>query len=97
LHQRPTDPRLLRLFDLAPHETIKVLCQCNHMIVSFGPGVMQRTRRVPSDTLIYDLQFRLRCTHCNARRGFKIWIEDTRPHTDRQFVGDPDIVIVDPT
>ena len=56
---------------------------------------MQRLHRVPSDTLIYDLQFRLRYKHCNARRGFKITIRDTRPSTDKHFVGDPDIVIVD--
>ena len=96
MQQRPTDPRLWRLFDLAEHEAIKVLCPCGRCS-SYGPGVFQRTRRVASDTLIYDLQFRLRCQHCNGWRGFRIWIEDTRPHTDRQSVGDPDIVIVEPS
>ena len=33
---------------------------------------------MPSDTLIYDLQFRLRCRHCNRRDGFDIGILDTR-------------------
>jgi hypothetical protein len=93
MHQRPTDPRQLRLFDLAEHEEIEILCECGQRVL-FGPGVMRRTRRVPSDTLIYDLQFRLRCKHCNGWRGFKITIRDTRPDADRQFVGDPDIVIV---
>jgi hypothetical protein len=94
MHQRPTDPRLLRLFDPADHEQIEILCTCGQRVL-FGPGVMQRTRRVSSDTLIYDLQFWLRCKFCNAWRGFKISIRDTRPLTNKTFVGDPDIVIVD--
>ena len=34
------------------------------------------------DFLIYDLQFRLRCSHCNARVGFRITIFDTRTRGD---------------
>jgi hypothetical protein len=37
-------------------------------------------RRLPSDTLTYDLQFRLRCRDCNARPGFRITVQDTRPN-----------------
>jgi len=37
---------------------------------------------VPSDFLVYDLQFRLRFTHCNARVGFRITIFDTRTRGD---------------
>jgi hypothetical protein len=31
---------------------------------------------------VYDLQFRLRCSHCNARAGFRITIFDTRTRGD---------------
>jgi hypothetical protein len=37
---------------------------------------------VPSDLLVYDLQFRLRCSHCNARLGFRITVFDTRTRGD---------------
>jgi hypothetical protein len=43
---------------------------------------LQRRHRVPSDTLVYDLQFRLRCTYCNCRRGFRITILDARTRWD---------------
>jgi hypothetical protein len=39
---------------------------------------LQRRHRVPSDFLVYDLQFRLRYSHCNARAGFRITIFDER-------------------
>jgi hypothetical protein len=32
--------------------------------------------------LAFDLQFRLRCSHCNARVGFRITIFDTRTRGD---------------
>jgi hypothetical protein len=31
-----------------------------------------------ADTLVFDLQFRLRCSHCNRRSGFGITIIDER-------------------
>jgi hypothetical protein len=71
------DLRTLRLLDLAPHEAIIVRCECGR-ITEYGHGLLQRLHRVPSDTLIYDLQFRLRCRHCNRRDGFDIGILDTR-------------------
>jgi hypothetical protein len=37
-----------------------------------------------SDTLIYDLQYRLRCRHCNRRSGFRIAIVDGRARGDRR-------------
>jgi hypothetical protein len=40
--------------------------------------MLQRKYRMPSDTLIIDLQYRFRCTHCNRRRGFQIGIFDER-------------------
>jgi hypothetical protein len=37
---------------------------------------------LPSDTLVFDLQFRLRCSHCNARAGFRITIFNERTRGD---------------
>jgi len=73
--------RWLRLGDLAPHEVIVVGCPCGRS-VEYHKGFLQRRHRVPSDTLVFDLQFRLRCTHCNARAGFRITIFDTRTRGD---------------
>lgn len=39
---------------------MEVVCTCGYRRMCFGRGLMQRLHRVPSDTLIYDLQFRLR-------------------------------------
>ena len=71
------DPRALRLYDLEPYEHIFVTCQCGQ-IVQYMPGVLQRQHRVPSDTLIYDLQFRFRCSRCRAFNGFEIKVVDMR-------------------
>ena len=72
-----TDVRNLRLFDLKPYEHIIVRCQCGQ-IVQYMPGVLQRRHRVSSDTLIYDLQFRFRCSRCRAFNGFEIIVKDVR-------------------
>ena len=71
------DPRLLRLIDLADYEYVVVTCRCGR-IVEYMPGFLQRRYRLSSTTLVYDLQYRLRCRHCRADRGFEIVIEDTR-------------------
>src|ERR1051325_9672241 len=71
------DPRLLRLLDLADYEMVVVSCPCGR-IVEYSRGVLQRLHRFPSDTLVYDLQFRLRCRHCNRRSGFRIAVVDDR-------------------
>jgi hypothetical protein len=55
----PADPRLLRLFDVADYEFIRVSCPCGR-IVKYASGLLQRRRRIGSDLLIYDLQYRLR-------------------------------------
>jgi hypothetical protein len=73
--------RWLRLGDLAPQEVIVVHCRCGRS-VEYHKGFLQRRHRVPSDFLVYDLQFRLRCTYCNARAGFRITIFDTRTRGD---------------
>ncbi|MBT3070602.1 hypothetical protein KKP04_06950 [Rhodomicrobium sp. Az07] len=69
------ETRLLRLFDLAPREVIEVQCPCGK-IVHFPNGYLQRKRGLPSDTLIFDLQFKLRCRQCGGRDGFRIAIVD---------------------
>ena len=73
--------RWLRLGDLAAHEVIVVRCPCGRS-VEFPPGFLQRRHRMPSDTLVFDLQFRLRCSHCNRRSGFRITIFDNRTRGD---------------
>jgi hypothetical protein len=73
--------RWLRLGDLAPHEVLVVRCPCGRS-VEYHKGFLQRRHRVPSDTLVFDLQFRLRCTHCNRRSGFRIAIFDERTRGD---------------
>ena len=69
------DPRTMRLFDPAPHEAVIVRCACGS-IVECGNGFLQREHRIPSDTLVYDLQYRMRCKHCNRREGFGISVQD---------------------
>jgi hypothetical protein len=69
------DPRTLRLFDLQPHHSVTVRCQCGR-VIEFLSGTLQRWYRLPSDTLVYDLQYRLRCRHCNRRDGFTIAVVD---------------------
>jgi hypothetical protein len=76
------DPRLLRLLDVADHEFISVSCPCGR-ITEYAAGLLQRLRRIPSDTLIFDLQFRLRCRHCNRRSGFRIAVVDGRGRGDK--------------
>ena len=88
------DLRTLRLFDLETREAVMVTCHCG-WIAEYANGMVQREYRVPSDTLVYDLQYRLRCKHCGAREGFKIAIQD------RSFVGTsshlpPQRVVVEP-
>jgi hypothetical protein len=73
--------RWLRLGDLAPHEVIVVRCPCGRG-VEYHKGFLLRRHRVPSDFLVYDLQFRLRCSHCNARACFRITILDERTRWD---------------
>jgi len=88
------DPRMLRLFDLREDQYIRVQCRCG-MIVQYGRGRLQQSRRVPSDTLIYDLQFRLRCKRCNRREDFRISIGSSKLGPGG-FDAVPEIVIVEP-
>ncbi len=75
------DPRLLRLLDLKDYEHIVITCRCGRS-VEYLPGFLQRRHRLSSATLVYDLQYLLRCTHCRADRGFEIVIRDIRNRWD---------------
>ena len=79
--EEKTGDRWLRLGDLAAHEVIVVRCPCERS-VEFPPGFLQRRYHLASDMLVFDLQFRLRCSHCNRRSGFRITIFDNRTRGD---------------
>jgi hypothetical protein len=74
------DYRTFRLFDLSRDEMIEVRCVCG-WTTHYGPGYLQRHHRLPSDMLIFDLQFRVRCSHCRRRDGFAIAVINTRTAT----------------
>ena len=63
-----------RLYDLEVDQRIIVKCICGRS-AHFMPGVLQRLHKLPSDTLVYDLRFRLRCRKCNSRDGIKVSVE----------------------
>jgi hypothetical protein len=68
------------MFDLRRTEMIDERCACG-WTTQFAPGFLQRRYRLPSDMLIFDLQFRIRCSHCRGRDNFLIQVIDTRNHT----------------
>jgi len=86
------DPRTLRLYDLAPREAVVVTCLCGR-ISEYRQGMLQRLHRIPSDTLLYDLQFRLRCSHCQRRDGFKIAIQDTSFVGTSSHLREPRVIV----
>jgi hypothetical protein len=66
------DPRTLRLYDMKPRDVLTVQCPCGH-ISRFAAGELQRkSRRLFSDILIWDLQYRLRCRQCRRTKGMRI-------------------------
>jgi len=75
------DPRIIRLFDLIANDRIVLRCPCGH-IIEFGPGHLQRKHKVPSTTLVFDLQYWLKCARCNRREGYEIAIVDTTHRGD---------------
>ncbi len=75
--ERDDDIRRTRLYDLADHERIHVQCQCG-FIAEFHPTLFPKRYRTPSDTLVYDLQFKLKCSHCGRKAGFEIAIMSRR-------------------
>lgn len=60
------EPKLLRLIDLEPNDTIRVYCPCGH-IVEYRHGTLQRLHRVPSDTLVTDLQYQMQALQLPGR------------------------------
>lgn len=83
----------MRLFDLADDEAVRVECVCGRS-VEYPPSLLQRRHRLPSDTLLYDLQFRLRCKRCNRIGGFTISV--IGPHTGDSSIPMPIRRIVGP-
>ena len=69
----------MRLWDLGANQAVFIRCRCGR-IAQYGPGVLQRLYRVPSDTLVSDLRFRLRCRNCNGRDSFEVTVEELRTH-----------------
>ncbi len=69
--------RTLLLIDLRPYEVVAVRCRCGR-IVHYPNGYLQRHAKLSSLMLVYDLQYRLRCAHCNSRDRFQISVEDHR-------------------
>lgn len=72
-----SDRRGLRLYDLGPHESLEIRCECG-WVTTFFRGLLQRQHRIPSDMLVYDLQYRMKCRNCNRSSGFEIAILDER-------------------
>jgi hypothetical protein len=89
----PADYRHLRLYNVADHESIQIRCKCGSSI-EFIRGRLQRRFRLPSDTLIYDLRYRLRCTKCDSTDGFRIAVIDRAAHP-RVGEGFPEKVVVE--
>ncbi len=56
----------VRLWDLKDGQRVAVTCICGR-ITHFLPGVLQRLHKMPSDTLVYDLRYGLRCQKCRSR------------------------------
>jgi hypothetical protein len=65
------DPRAQRLWDVRETQRIKVTCQCGQT-AHFLPGFLQRRYRLPSDLLVHDLKFRLRCSKCRSKDRFTV-------------------------
>jgi len=63
--------------------------------VEYPPGFLQRRYRLASDTLVYDLQFRLRCRQCNRRGEFWITIFDERSRGDSSKPRSERVVVVE--
>lgn len=63
------DSRTLRLYDVATHEAIRIVCPGCTKIVEYLYGLLQRRHGLRSDMLIFDLQFKLRCSGATAARG----------------------------
>ena len=65
------------MWDLNHGQRIVVSCVCGR-VTHFLPGHLERRYRLASDTLVWELRYRLRCSKCNSRDRFEITIEDER-------------------
>jgi hypothetical protein len=75
MRRTPSDPLGRRLWDVRDGQKIVVTCTCGQ-IAHFLPGVLQRLHKMPSDTLVYDLRYRLRCQKCRSRDQFTVTVVD---------------------
>ena len=91
MHDR-RNPKTIRLFDLEPYESVEAWCPCGTM-VEFPPGFLQRRHKIPSDTLVYDLQWRVKCEFCKRPDGYTIVIVDKRNLTDSAKVMPRTVVV----
>jgi hypothetical protein len=66
------------LYEIASADVLTVQCSCGHFS-RFASGDLQRRHKLPSDLLIYDLQYRLRCKVCRRNTGFRILLWDGEP------------------
>jgi hypothetical protein len=84
------DAKDIRLVDIKPGETIIARCHCGHC-AEFPYGHLQRHHKLPSSTLIFDLQFKMRCKACKSAGPFRIALLDERfrgnPGSERIIVG----------
>jgi hypothetical protein len=67
------DPRTPRLHDRGPHDILTVQCACGRQ-GRFATGELQGRHRLPSDTPLYDLQYRMRCgfSRCRRTKGIRV-------------------------
>jgi hypothetical protein len=88
------DPRTLRLHDIQPQDVLTAQCPCGH-IGRFAEGDLQRRFRVPSDTLIGDLQYRMRCRHCRRDKGIRIILWKGEPMMSRSShdIGHHEVIV----
>jgi hypothetical protein len=72
------DPHTIRLYDMGPRSVLTVQCSCGR-VGRFASGELERRHKLPSDTLIYDLQYRLRCDFCRRKKDMRILLWDGEP------------------
>jgi hypothetical protein len=77
MRKAASDSRGLQLWDVRDGQKIVVTCTCGQ-IAHFLPGVLRRLHKLPSDTLVYDLRYRLRCQKCRSRDHFTVTVEEDR-------------------
>lgn len=77
-----------RLGDMRSFDAIRIQCVACQKIAMFPEGFFQRKHRFRSDFLVFDLQYRLKCSKCKSQGPFKISI------IDRGGTGSPERHIV---